>query len=70
MDACVLTIQRTHRGCVLLRDGTPLGWYPGPDQALAVAVLLAEARNLRDGTPAEVMLQHAAGRSQRLARFD
>lgn len=56
MDSRLLLVHKDHRGCTLYDGGRPLAWYPRPDQALAMARLLAEADELRTGHHAQVRL--------------
>ncbi|MBD9367873.1 hypothetical protein [Xanthomonas sp. XNM01] len=69
MASCLITVQRDYRGCTLLYDGRPLTWYADTAQALALARLLAEARNLRDGTSTDVELLHPGGTREHVARY-
>jgi hypothetical protein len=56
MGSRLLVVRKGHRGCTLYYDGKPLAWYPHPDQAMAMARLLAETDELRTGHRAQVLL--------------
>lgn len=69
MDCRLLTVNKDHRGCVLLDDGRPIASCTSIEGALALARALAEASHLRAGPPVVVEVRRY-GQPPRRVRLD
>lgn len=69
MDCRILTVNKDHRGCVLLDCGQPVASCHSLEHALELARTLAEANRLRAGPPLVVEVRQY-GRPARRVPMD
>ncbi len=66
MDCRLLSINKDHRGCVLLDRGRPIASYTNLEAALELARTLVEANRLRSGPPVVVEVRRYGQRPRRI----
>lgn len=69
MASSTLRLIHNYGGWQLLDDGKPVFWFPERSTGLEIASLMADARNLGQGTATMVEAQNEQGELETVAAF-